>query len=347
VAPTTTENVDGDTETVATGTSVTVAVDVPGTVSQVAVIVADPAATAVTVAVWPGVVTVATDGLLEAHVIVRPVRTLLLASLTVAVNNCVEPTDFVKLDGDTETVATAAGGAADNVPVDVPVLVSHVAVMTTVPGASTVTNPLEETVASALLLLLHVTTRPVRVLLLASFRVATSCCVCPTVLLNVPGLTVTVATGTATTFAVLVPVMPAAVALIVATPVVTPVTTPEAFTLATAELFDDHANEVATVLPPASRATAVSAWVAPTCTENGDGVTVTLAIAGDGAAVTVAVEAPWIPSEVAVIVAEPATTPVTNPVALTVATAVLLLCQVTTLPARMLFEPSRVVAVSC
>lgn len=51
VPPIATENVEGETVTEATGTAVTVAAEVPVTVSQVAVIVEEPTATAVTVAV--------------------------------------------------------------------------------------------------------------------------------------------------------------------------------------------------------------------------------------------------------------------------------------------------------
>src|SRR2546421_3273950 len=63
--------------------------------------------------------------------------------------------------------------------------------------------------------------------------------------------------------------------------------------------------------------------------------------------VTVMAEVPLCPSLVAVIVAEPAATPPTSPLPLTVAAAVLLLCQVTALPTNGLPFPSWGVAVSC
>src|SRR2546425_13223519 len=61
------------------------------------------------------------------------------------------------------------------------------------------------------------------------------------------------------------------------------------------------------------------------------GLTVTDAT---GTFVTVMAAVPLCPSLVAVIVAEPAATPVTNPLALTIATAGLLVAQVTARPLR-------------
>jgi len=69
--------------TEATGTLVTVRADVPLCPSLVAVIVAEPAATPVT---WPLADTVATAGLLVAHVTARPVRAVPVESSGVAVN---------------------------------------------------------------------------------------------------------------------------------------------------------------------------------------------------------------------------------------------------------------------
>src|SRR2546422_6415545 len=65
------------------------------------------------------------------------------------------------------------------------------------------------------------------------------------------------------------------------------------------------------------------------------------------AAVTVILEAPLLPSLVAVIVAEPATFAVTRPLALTVATVVLSLDHVIVRPASGVPLASRGVAVSC
>src|SRR2546430_16738500 len=63
-------------------------------------------------------------------------------------------------------------------------------------------------------------------------------------------------------------------------------------------------------------------------------------------AATVIAAVPLCPSLVAVIVADPAATPVTSPLLLTVAAAVLLLCQVTVRPASELPFASLGVAVS-
>src|SRR6185503_15099050 len=82
VAPTATLAEAGVTVTEATGTGVTVMDDVPLCPSLVAVIVAEPAALAVT---RPVAFTVATVVWLDDHVTVRPVRMLPLASLRVAV----------------------------------------------------------------------------------------------------------------------------------------------------------------------------------------------------------------------------------------------------------------------
>jgi hypothetical protein len=68
---------------------------------------------------------------------------------------------------------------------------------------------------------------------------------------------------------------------------------------------------------------------------------------GDGGVVTVSVALPVLVSLVAVIVAEPAATAVTNPLDETVAIPVLLLDQVTTRPVSTLLLASRVTAVAC
>ena len=64
------------------------------------------------------------------------------------------------------------------------------------PATTPVTRPLPFTVATAMLLLAQVTTRPASGVPLASLGVAVSCTVCPTGTLADAGLTVTEATGT-------------------------------------------------------------------------------------------------------------------------------------------------------
>ena len=88
---------------------------------------------------------------------------------------------------------------------DVPLLPSDVAVMVAEPAATPVTSPLPFTVATAVLLLDQVTTRPDNGLPFASFGVAVSCTVSPTVTLAGEGVTVTLATGTGVTVTADVP----------------------------------------------------------------------------------------------------------------------------------------------
>jgi hypothetical protein len=76
---------------------------------------------------------------------------------------------------------------------------------------------------------------------------------------------------------------------------------------------------------------ATSVVVAPATTDADVGATVTVVTTG-GTAVTVMLEVPVLPELVAVIVAEPAATPVTTPLEFTVAAAALLVDQVTVCP---------------
>jgi len=164
--------------------------DAPLCPSLVAVIVAVPTAGAVT---RPPLFTVATVGLLLAHVITRPLKGLPLASRGVAVSCTVCPTVTVAVGGLTVTDAT---GTLVDVMAAVPFALSHAAVMMAAPAASAVTSPVPFTVATPALLIVHVTTRPVKTFPFASFGVAVSCAVCPTSILAVAGVNVTEDTGT-------------------------------------------------------------------------------------------------------------------------------------------------------
>ena len=128
------------TVTEATGIGLTVIgeVGLEVTDSLVAVIVAEPTPTAVTVTWDPLELTVRTELLLDTHVTLRPVSTLPFASFAVAVSCCVPPT-IIGVEG-TYTV-TDATGAGVTVRVALPVLPSLVAVMLAVPTATAVTNP--------------------------------------------------------------------------------------------------------------------------------------------------------------------------------------------------------------
>jgi hypothetical protein len=135
----------------------------------------------------------------------------------------------------------------------------------------------------------------------------------------VAGATVTVATGTAVTVIVAVPVLPSLVAVIVAVPVPTAVTTPVCATVATLALLVDQAmgRPVSTV-PFPSRVSAESVVVWPTVRLAVGGVTVTVAT---GAGVTVTVAVPLLPSLDAVIVTVPGLSAFTPPVLDTTAMA--------------------------
>src|SRR5438093_4110964 len=125
-----------------------------------------------------------------------------------------------------------------------------------------------------------------------------------------------------------VPLCASLVAVMVAGPTVAPLTSPLPLTVATAVLLDAQVTvRPVSVLPFASLRVAVSWNVRPVGTEAEAGVTVTEATGAGAGAVTVMAAVPLLPSLVAVIVADPADTPLTRPFPLTVATAVLLLAQ--------------------
>jgi hypothetical protein len=151
-------DVAGVTDTDATAASLAVTVADPVLPPLVAVIVALPAATAVTT---PLLETETTPLLLLAQVIARPARTSPLASLSVAVSWAVLPMVRLVDDGVTVTDATGAGDEAATVTLDVPLIPSLVAVMIAAPTATAVTIPLEDTVAMLVFDDAHVTTRPV------------------------------------------------------------------------------------------------------------------------------------------------------------------------------------------
>src|SRR6266568_2969116 len=133
----------GVTVTDATGTFVTVIAAVPLLPSLVAVIVAGPAATAVT---SPLALTVATAVLPLDQLIVRPESELPFASFGVAVSCIVWPTCTDAVAGVTVTDAT---GTVVTVSAAVPLLPSDVAVIVAAPTATPVACPVPLTVATA------------------------------------------------------------------------------------------------------------------------------------------------------------------------------------------------------
>jgi len=160
VAPTAIDAEAGDTVTVVTtgaggGEAVTVMEDVPDFPAQVAVIVAEPAATPVTT---PAALTVAAAALFVDHVTVCPLITFPCSSLTVATSVVVAPAPTVAVDGVTVTLVTTGaggGGGAVTVTSDVPLFPALVAVMVAAPAAMPVTVPSDATVAVAPLLVDH------------------------------------------------------------------------------------------------------------------------------------------------------------------------------------------------
>jgi hypothetical protein len=163
----------------------------------------------------------------------------------------------------------------------VPAALPLVAVIVAVPGATPVTIPVDETVAVADGLELHVTGASDMTFPLASFTTAVSDVVRATMTFAEGGVTVTVAATGAATVTVAVPVCPSLVAVIVDVPALTAVTTPAAETVATAGVPDAHtiARPVST-FPPASFVTALNAAVPPMTKAFVGGDTVTLATAG-------------------------------------------------------------------
>src|SRR3989449_7042207 len=158
-------------------------------------------------------------------------------------------------------------------------------------------------------------------------------------------LTVPGGVAAAITVTSAVPLLPSLVAVIVAVPAATPVTNPLPLTVATETLLVAHVTtRPLKGLPLASLGVAVNCTVAPTVTLAVAGLTVTDAT---GTVVTVTAAVPLLPSLVAVMVAEPAATPVTRPLPVTAATTVLLLAQVTDRPLNGAPVESSGVAVNC
>jgi hypothetical protein len=182
----------------------------------------------------PAAVTAAMAGLLELHVTARPVRTTPLASRVMALSVVVVPMTTV---GDGGVIVTVLTGACVTFTVADPLLVSLVAVIVAVPIATPVTTPLDETVAAAALLVVHVTTRSVTTVPFTSFTTTLRPTVVVAGTVVEGGDTVTLPTGIAVTVMEAVPDLPSLVAVIVAFPAPTAVTVPLDETVATALLL--------------------------------------------------------------------------------------------------------------
>ena len=151
----------------------TVTADVALAEPEVAVIVAVPAATAVT---SPADETVATDAADVDHVTVAPDMADPPVSFTVALSVTVSPNDAkVVVLGETSTVDTTC----PTVTADVPVAAPEVAVIVAVPSATAVTSPAADTVATVSADVAHVTVALAIVAPFWSLTVAVSCVVSP------------------------------------------------------------------------------------------------------------------------------------------------------------------------
>ena len=162
------------------------------------------------------------------------------------------PSAALRATDATGTFTTVTAAEAD--------FVSEVAVIVAEPTATAVAMPLELTVATAGLLLLHVTVRPSRAFPTASFGVAVNACVVPTLIVAVGGVRATEATGTFTTVTAAEADLVSEVAVIVAEPTATAVAMPLASTAATAGLLLLHVTvRPDKALPTASFGVAVNA----------------------------------------------------------------------------------------
>ncbi len=259
--PSTTDCVVGEMVTLATGIAVTVSVAAglfcPSLDAMIDVV---PAATPVATPVLE--FTVATPGAVDEKVTVRPVSTLPLPSFVTAVNAEVcDPATTVAVRGEIVTLAT---GIAETVSVALLlVLPSLVAVMFVVPGATPVATPVVgSTVATAVLLDANVITRPFRMLPLPSLATAVNGAVFePTSTDADVGEITTLATGTASTTIVAVPVFPSLVAVTVSVPGASAATRPVLDTLATLSSLPSQ-----TIVRPVRVLPLPSSVVAASCT---------------------------------------------------------------------------------
>ncbi len=343
VCPAVTDTVAGATRTCATAMGATTTVAFANLPLTSTVIVADPVATAVT---NPLDDTVATLVFELVHVPGgSPASGLLFPSFGVAVSCTVWPADKVSVAGATITLLTGGGITVIDA---LPVLPLVVADTVASPVATAVTRPLEETVSTLLLLLLHAMVWPPNGFPPASSTVPVNWSVCPRLRFAEPGVTTTDATGTGDTVTCAVPVRPPLDAEMVTVPVVTPVTNPVDEMVATPVL----ALLQVTVRPPStfpteSLSVADICVVRPTMTVAVVGVTATAPMDAGDAATTVMFAVPLFPWLVAVITAAPMASAEIAPLADTVATLVFEEDHTTVAPATAVPEASVAEALSC
>ena len=212
-----------------------------------------------------------------------------------------------------------------------PVLPPLMAVIVAVPTPAPVTRPVAVTVATAALLVVQFTGWPFIALPDWSSRLAVSCCIEPTTTVAEAGVTLSVVTTATAPVTVItaVPDFPPEAAVIVAEPAASALTKPVALTVTAAALLDVHVTVWPLItLFDWSRTVAASCCDAPTATDAAAGVTLTVVTTG-ATALTLIAAVPVFPLRVAVIVADPAATALTKPLALTVAIPLLLEVHVT------------------
>ena len=262
----------------------------------------------------PVALTDATAGFELAQKTNRPNSWFPCASRGVAMKVVDCPVTIVALGGVTRTLAT---GTLLIVTDAVPLIPSLVAVIDTVPALTLVTRPVLETTPMDWLLELQVTARPVSVFPNASSVAADNWTKPPTTMFDVEGVTTTLATETDDTVIDALPLTPSDAAKTIALPVPTAVTSPVCDTVAT-----DGAPVIQVMIRPGRGCPCASFGVAVSCVV---AVIARLAVAGDtsmlaiATGVTVTRANTVFPSASTVTRATPCVTPVTNPLAETVA----------------------------
>src|SRR5690606_15493825 len=259
------------------GGSFTVTAAVPDTPSDVAVTVTLPFFSAIAL---PCASMLSTAASLDFHTTVLPVSVVPSEAFKVAVNCWTPPVTSVTLAGETVTFATGwvvlfTVTAAD------PLFPSDVAVIVAVPSATAITFPVPSTVATAALLVVHETVRPVSTVPSDARVSAVSVPVSPGFRSSVAGCTTTVATGTGDgvcTVTVAVPVTPSAVARTVAVPTLTAVSRPVRSMLATPGASVAQMTGRSGSAVPSAAVTVAWNWsVAPTSSVADGGETLTAA----------------------------------------------------------------------
>ena len=295
---------------------------------EVALIVLDPAATAVA---KPLALIVATVVVCEVHTAVLVKFCVELSEkVPVAVNCSVAVIAIVGFAGVT-AIDTSVG--AVTVSVVVPLMAPEAALIVLVPVPTPVANPPEVIVATVVVSELHVAVL-VRfcVELSENVPVAVNCFVVPLAIEGFAGVTAIDTSVGAVTVRVVVPLRAPEAALIVLVPAATPVANPPALIVATLVVCEVQVTVLVKFCVELSEnvPVAVNFLVALFAIEGFAGVTAIDTSVG-AVVVTVRVVEPLIAADAALIVLVPAATPVANPPGLTVATLVVCEVQVTVL----------------